>query len=143
MTSALKIGELARLTGVPVETVRYYEREGLMGAPARSQGNYRLYSPAQVEQLQFIRHCRLLDMTLDEIRSLLSLRAQPEQSCGGVNELLDRHIGHVAARIRDLTLLQAQLRDLRRRCPAVQTVRQCEILQSLATPPAVEQYGAK
>ena len=139
MTGALKIGELARLTAVPVETIRYYEREGLMGAPARSQGNYRLYSPAQAEQLQFIRHCRLLDMSLDEIRALLSLRAQPEQSCGGVNELLDRHIAHVAARIRDLTLLQAQLIELRQRCPAAQTVRQCEILHSLATPPAASQ----
>ena len=63
----MKIGELAKRTGCPVETIRYYEREGLLPEPARSEGNYRQYTLAHVERLSFIRHCRSLDMTQDEI----------------------------------------------------------------------------
>ena len=74
----MKIGELAKLADCQVETVRYYEREGLLPAPARSGGNYRLYSSEHVERLTFIRNCRTLDMTLDEIRSLLALMDRPE-----------------------------------------------------------------
>ncbi|WP_146053956.1 MerR family transcriptional regulator, partial [Pseudomonas syringae] len=74
----MKIGELAKLTDTQVETVRYYEREGLLPAPARSDGNYRLYTQAHVERLSFIRNCRSLDMTLEEIRSLLNLRDSPQ-----------------------------------------------------------------
>ncbi|HEU4850646.1 MAG TPA: Cd(II)/Pb(II)-responsive transcriptional regulator [Telluria sp.] len=131
MSTLLKIGELARRTGSPVETIRFYEREGLLEAPARSDGNYRLYGPAHEERLQFIRHCRSLDMTLDEIRSLLALRDAPGESCGAVNELLDRHIEHVAARIAQLQSLQAQLGDLRSRCQSAQATRDCRILQGL------------
>ena len=69
----MKIGELAKATDCAVETIRYYERENLLPAPARSDGNYRLYTQAHVERLTFIRNCRTLDMTLDEIRSLLSV----------------------------------------------------------------------
>ena len=67
----MHIGELARRTGIQVETIRYYEREGLLPEPARSDGNYRVYGPGHLEQLQFIRHCRSLDMSLDEVRTLL------------------------------------------------------------------------
>ena len=67
----IKIGELARRTECQVETIRYYEKEGLLPEPTRSRGNYRLYGEAQVERLQFIRHCRSLDMTLGEVRALL------------------------------------------------------------------------
>ena len=102
---ALKIGELAARTDCPVETIRYYEREALLPAPTRSQGNYRLYGDTHVERLQFIRHCRSLDMTLDEVRSLLQFRDAPEENCGEVNALLDKHIGHVAQRIAELKKL--------------------------------------
>jgi Cd(II)/Pb(II)-responsive transcriptional regulator len=129
----LKIGELAKRTGSQVETIRYYEREGLLPAPARSEGNYRLYGPSHAERLQFIRHCRSLDMTLDEIRSLLSFRDAPEASCSAVNDLLDKHIDHVATRIRELQALQKQLKGLRSLCHSTQAVKDCEILQTLAT----------
>ena len=97
MAAGLKIGELAQRTGTQVETIRYYEREGLLPEPARSEGNYRLYDKAHTERLSFIRHCRSLDMTLDEIRALLKFRDAPNQECGEVNALLDEHIGHVPA----------------------------------------------
>lgn len=129
----LKIGELARLTGSPIETIRYYEREKLLPAPMRSEGNYRLYGAAHVERLQFIRHCRSLDMTLNEIRVLLSFRDAPDESCDAVNTLLDKHIEHVANRIRELQELQTQLTTLRSRCQTAQSAKDCEILQSLAS----------
>jgi Cd(II)/Pb(II)-responsive transcriptional regulator len=128
----LKIGELAKRTGSQVETIRYYEREGLLPAPARSEGNYRLYGTTHVERLQFIRHCRSLDMTLGEIRELLSFRDAPEESCNQVNLLLDRHIEHVGHRIRGLQALQKQLKALRSMCHSAQAAKDCEILQTLA-----------
>ena len=81
MSNSLKIGELAKQTGCLVETIRYYEGEGLLLEPARSEGNYRLYTDIHVERLQFIRHCRVLDMTLEEIRSLLRFRDAPDENC--------------------------------------------------------------
>ena len=128
----LKIGELAKQTGSQVETIRYYEREGLLPAPARSEANYRLYGASHAERLQFIRHCRSLDMTLGEIRSLLSFRDAPEASCSAVNALLDTHIEHVATRIRELQALQKQLKALRSTCHSAQAAKDCEILQTLA-----------
>ncbi len=112
----MKIGELAKLTGCPVETIRYYEREGLLPAPARSEGNYRQYTPAHVERLSFIRHCRSLDMTQEEIRTLLALRDRPEADCGTANRLIDEHLHHVEVRIAELQSLRQQLRDLGARC---------------------------
>lgn len=132
--NALKIGELAARTGYTVEAIRYYEREGLLPAPARSGGNYRLYRGAHLERLQFIRHCRSLDMALDEIRSLLTFRDRPEQSCGDVNALLDKHIVDVAARIDGLRELERQLLGLRGMCTQVQTAKDCAILQCLGKP---------
>lgn len=127
----MKIGELAKLTDCQVETIRYYEREGLLPAPARSEGNYRLYGETHAERLRFIRNCRALDMTLEEIRGLLGLRDSPREPCEGVNTLIDAHIQHVQARIANLQALQAQLLDLRARCLDEQAVAQCGILRQL------------
>lgn len=130
-TDVMIISALARESGCQVETVRYYEREGLLPPPERSSGNYRLYRQHHVERLRFIRHCRTLDMTLDEIRSLLGVRDRPDENCGEVNALLERHIDHVARRIEELQALERQLRELRGRCQEAQAARDCRILQSL------------
>ena len=130
----MKIGELAKRTGTLVETIRYYEREGLMPKPARSHGNYRLYTDNHVERLQFIRHSRSLDMTLDEIRSLLRFRDAPDENCSEVNALLDEHIEHVANRIKELKSLEQKLRELRSLCQQAQATKNCGILQSLGSP---------
>jgi Cd(II)/Pb(II)-responsive transcriptional regulator len=132
----MKIGELARLTESQVETIRYYEREGLLPAPARTDGNYRTYTQAHVERLSFIRNCRSLDMTLEEIRSLLRLRDSPHDQCESVNALIDEHIEHVNARVASLQVLQQQLVDLRRRC-ADGAANQCGILERLEVTGAV------
>ncbi len=128
----MKIGELARLAGSNVETVRYYEREGLLPKPGRSEGNYRIYGPMHLERLTFIRHCRGLDMTLDEIRTLLRYKESPEENCGEVNRLLDEHIGHVVRRIGELQALEKQLRELRGRCPDDRQASTCGILEGLS-----------
>lgn len=134
MSKTYRIGDLATLLSVGVETIRYYEREGLLPKPARSEGNYRLYSITERERLEFILHCRALDMTHEEIRNLLRLRDTPEQGCAEVNAVLDEHLGHVAERIRVLRSLQGQLKDLRVRCKAPGTSKECGILQGLAAP---------
>jgi Cd(II)/Pb(II)-responsive transcriptional regulator len=128
----MKIGELARATQTQVETIRYYEREGLLPLTARTGGNYRIYGPGHVERLAFIRHCRSLDMTLDEIRVLLRFKDAPAEDCGDVNALLDEHIGHVAARIRDLRQLEKQLKALRDQCVGPHAAEHCGILNELA-----------
>ncbi|MDX2300469.1 MAG: Cd(II)/Pb(II)-responsive transcriptional regulator [Xanthomonadaceae bacterium] len=130
----MKIGDIALRTGTQVETIRYYEREGLLPAPPRSEGNYRLYDEAHAERLTFIRHCRSLDMTLDEIRALLKFRDAPDQNCGEANALLDEHIGHVAERIDDLQRLEKRLKQLRRLCRHTQAVKDCGIFNELALP---------
>ena len=124
----MKIGELAKLTDCQVETIRYYEKEGLLPPPARTDANYRVYTQAHTERLIFIRNCRSLDMTLEEIRSLLSLRDSPQDQCESVNALVDEHIHHVKARIDGLLALQEQLLDLRQRCGGGEL---CGILQQL------------
>ena len=112
----MRISDLAKATGASIETVRYYERAGLLRAAGRTEGNYRVYRPADVERLKFIRNCRALDMALDEIRTLLQFRDQPRENCGAVNQLLDDHIGHVTDRIRELKALEKQLKTLREEC---------------------------
>jgi Cd(II)/Pb(II)-responsive transcriptional regulator len=129
----VRIGDLAGSTGTAVETIRFYEREGLIPAAQRADNNYRVYTAAHAERLAFIRHCRNLDMTLDEIRTLLRLRDAPLQDCGEVNALLDQHIGHVTHRIRELRTLQKDLKALRAKCRAPHAMAQCGILSELDT----------
>lgn len=134
MAEGLKIGELAKRTGCPVETIRYYEREGLLPVPDRSEGNYRLYTIEHVERLSFVRHCRSLDMTIGEIRILLIYHDAPESKCGEVNTLLDGHIAQVEKRIVQLNKLKSQLRELRRLCGEGGMAKDCGILNELSHP---------
>ncbi|WP_114973530.1 Cd(II)/Pb(II)-responsive transcriptional regulator [Rhodoferax ferrireducens] len=128
----MKIGELAQVAQCTVETVRYYEKEGLLPAPARTPGNFRVYGPAHVERLRFIRNCRALDMSHGEIHALLRLADQPAEGCGAISEVFDQHIAHVDERLRELTQLKQQLGALRERCQSEQAVNACGILQGLA-----------
>lgn len=135
----MKIGELAKAAHTQVETIRYYEREGLLPETARTGSNYRLYADEHVDRLSFIRHCRGLDMTLDEIRVLLRFKDAPHENCAQVNALLDEHIGHVAARIKALKALEKQLQALRKTCLASQEASHCGILTELSA--AAKQDG--
>jgi Cd(II)/Pb(II)-responsive transcriptional regulator len=128
---AMKIGELAKTAQTQTETIRYYEREGLLPEAARTDANYRIYDQSHVQRLAFIRHCRSLDMTLAEIRTLLNFKDAPAGSCADVNTLLDDHISHVATRIRELKALEKDLKLLREQCASDQGADDCGILSGL------------
>ncbi len=132
MPKTYRIGELARHLTVAIETIRYYEKEGLLPLPARSEGNYRLYGEVERQRLEFVLHCRALDMTLQEVRQLLSLRDALDQGCAEVNAVLDAHIGHVSERLRTLRHLKAELKAIRARCKVPSTSKDCGILRELA-----------
>ncbi len=127
----MRIGELAQASGTPIETIRFYEREGLIPVPERTEGNYRIYTQDQADLLGFIRQCRNLDMALDEVRVLLRFKNAPQEDCGAVNVLLDEHIGHVSHRIRELRALEKQLRALRAECASPNAAKDCGILQGI------------
>jgi len=128
----MKIEDLAKAAHTQVETIRYYEREELLAQTARTEGNYRVYGPEHVERLSFIRHCRRLDMTLDEIRALLKFKDSPPKDCSVINNLVDEHIKHVAVRIKELKSLQKQLVDLRNSCAGGGAVDECGVLSGLS-----------
>jgi Cd(II)/Pb(II)-responsive transcriptional regulator len=125
----MRIGELASRAGCDVETVRFYEREGLLEEPAREASGYRRYAERHLQRMQFIRHCRSLDIPLAEIRRLLDFAAAPDAACGEVNVLIDRHIARVHERLEALRSLEAQLLSLRARCDG-DASRACPILES-------------
>ncbi|WP_459618314.1 Cd(II)/Pb(II)-responsive transcriptional regulator [Bordetella sp. 2513F-2] len=128
----MKIGALAKAAGTTVETVRYYEKEGLLPAPERGLNNYRSYGPAHLERLRLIRNCRALDMTQEEIRTILALSDHHEAGCGPINALFDEHIQHVDMRIAELQQLKAQLCELRQRCLSARPdTDDCGILHGL------------
>lgn len=140
----MKIGDLAKQTGCPVETIRYYEREGLLHAAKRDAfNNYRRYDVTHLERLIFIRRCRALEMTQHEIHELLQARAEPNASCVSINELLDGHIEHVRHRIVELEALQQQLVELRQQCHEVHTNQDCGILRELDSAESVLTVGKK
>ena len=128
----MKIGDLAAASDTPVDTIRFYEREGLLPAPARSAANYRQYEAAHLERLQFIRHCRTLDMSLTEVRELLRVRDDPQADPHAADRVLDAHIGHVSQRIRELRALERQLKSLRARCASAGHADECGVLVGLA-----------
>ena len=134
----MKIGELAKQAGCPVETIRYYEKEGLLSPPQRTESNYRTYTATHLDRLLFIRNCRSLDMSHEEIRLLLAWRDHPAQYCGQVNDLVDEHIRHVSARIQALLALEAQLKALRQRCTPGAEQDHCKILDGLSESSALQ-----
>jgi Cd(II)/Pb(II)-responsive transcriptional regulator len=128
----MKIGELSKRTDCSIQTIRYYEKEKLLQSIQRSEGNYRLYDEAAVEQLGFIKLCRSLDLSLSEIRQLIALKRSPNAQCDEVNLMMDKHIDQVERRIDELSKLREQLITLRDCCSDERTVAQCGILKTLA-----------
>lgn len=127
----MKIGELSKKTGCKVVTIRYYEKEGLLPAPERTEGNYRLYGREDLDRLEFIMHCRKHDLKLDDIRKLLAFRDHPQADCTSVNEVIKRHIDNVDAQIRSLEHLKFHLEQLRGRCDVEHSGESCGIMQGL------------
>jgi len=133
-TGNLTIGMLARATGTKVETVRFYERNGLLPVPARTDGNYRSYEPMHLERLSFIRRARDLGFSLDRIRQLLALSDDREQSCNAVDVLVRQHLVEVQAKIDDLRAMQCELDRLLGQCQR-RSVADCRIIKTLSPKP--------
>ena len=129
---AFPIGVLSRQSGVNIETVRYYERVGLLPKPARSRGGYRLYQPGDVERLGFIRRARDLGFSLDEVRRLLDLADQKSRSCRRVHDIAVEHLAEVQAKIADLRRMERVLGTMVRAC-AQGTLPDCPLLEALGS----------
>ena len=126
----MKIGELAGHAGTTPETVRYYERLGLLPAPVRTDANYRDYAPQAVEQLAFIRHARELGFELSDIRSLIALAETPDRPCEDVDEIANNHLAQVEQKLRRLTSLRDELAAVISSCRGGK-VAECRILGTL------------
>lgn len=127
----MRIGQLAQQTGVDTQTIRFYERQGLLPPPEREDNGYRTYKAGHADKLLFIRRCRSFGMSLEEIGVLQSYQEQPQQPCVAINELLDRHIAQVRAQIASLHALENQLVTLRGCCDNERQSLDCGILSGL------------
>lgn len=127
----LRTGELAQRARVNIQTLRYYERRGLLPKPPRRPSGYRIYPVQTVERVCFIKRAQELGFSLREIKQLLTLQDRAWASCDEVCELTQRKIEEIAAKIRDLRKIQRALRQLLQQCPRTLTVANCPIIISL------------
>lgn len=127
----LTIGQVARQAGVGVETVRFYERKGLLNEPARRPSGYRQYEEDVVARLRFIRRAKELGFTLNEIKELLSLRLDPSTSCADVKSRAQAKIADIEERIRTLQRMKKALADLTKACSGRGPISECPILDAL------------
>jgi MerR family mercuric resistance operon transcriptional regulator len=126
----IKIGTLSRRTHCNIETIRYYERIGLLPAPPRMQGGYRLYSLEHVKRLNFIRRARGLGFTLDEVRALLKLADDRGRTCGEARALASAHLEEVRAKVAALKTMERVLKELIAHCDAGK-LPECPLIESL------------
>lgn len=129
----LSIGQIAAAAGINLETVRYYERIGLMPPPARTEGGHRAYDPAHVRRLAFIRQARALGFGIEDIRTLLALAAPGHRSCGEVRDVAAAHLSEVRAKLARLARLERILSNTVERCSGAPTPA-CPVLDMLDAP---------
>ncbi|MBN8945108.1 MAG: helix-turn-helix domain-containing protein [Rhizobiales bacterium] len=129
-TKGLSIGALSQRSGVNIETIRYYERIGVMPSPARSAGGYRIYGPEHVRRLHFVRRGRELGFSLDELRGLLHLVDGHSFTCAQVHALTTQHLKDIRQKIADLRRLERVMSEMAAQCTGDQ-VPQCPIIDAL------------
>ena len=127
----LSIGKVARGAGVAVDTVRYYEREGLLEKPMRTSSGYRQYPPDAVARLRFIRQAKELGFTLSEIRELLALKVAPGKSCADVRARAESKIADIEQRVAQLTRMKQALARLAAACSGRGPTSACPILDAM------------
>jgi len=127
----MKIGQLGKATGTNVETIRYYERIGLLPKAGRTGGNYRDYAEPDVQRLTFIRHARGLGFEIADIRSLLDLGEQPDRDCSEADHIASGHLSAVERKIKQLEKLRMELQRMISQCRGGQ-IADCRIMQALA-----------
>jgi len=125
-----RIGDLARATDTRVETIRWYEKQGLLPPPPRTVSNYRLYGEAALARLSFIRRARDLGFPLDDVRALLNLAASRDKDCASVDVLAAGHLADIDRKIADLMALRQELSGLIEACNGG-TVAECRIIEAL------------
>lgn len=133
MKALLRIGELAGSSGCSPETIRHYERLGLLARPQRTANGYRLYSPETADRLGFIRHGRELGLDLQTIRELLALADNPDADCAAADRIASRHLESLEARIAALQKLADELRVVASQCRGGR-VADCRIIEALFKP---------
>lgn len=126
-----KIGELALLSKVSVETIRYYEKEAIIDEPERAENNYRIYRPHHLKKLLLIRNCRAFDMSLDEIRQIINATENSSDNCLSINEIIQHHLVHIDKRIQELTTLKAELSEIQARCSQNHSADNCSIIDEI------------
>lgn len=127
----LKIGEVADQAGVNLQTIRYYEREGLLPEPPRLASGYRMFPQDAVRRVRFIKRAQELGFTLSEIKELLALRIDRERGSAGVQKLAQAKIEDIEQKIRTLQSMKKVLKQLAERCPGCGPTSECPILESL------------
>ncbi len=129
----MKIGELSRLSGCQVETIRYYEKADLLPEPPRSYSNYRQYGDEHLKRLQFIKHCRTIGLPLNDIRTLISVMDPERQEALRAHEIVKKHITAIDQKLSELKKLRAELKDLEAKCKkhGVHDSDQCELIEEL------------
>lgn len=127
----MTIGALGEATGVGAETIRYYERIGLLPEPARTAAGYRLYEPEHIRRLNFIRRGRELGLSLDAVRELLSLASDRLRSCARVDRLVQEHIHDLDHKIAGLQQLRGALQSLADSCRGGGKIADCRILEAM------------
>ena len=128
----MQIGQIAKRAGVAIDTVRYYERHGLLRSPARQSSGYRLYEEQDVERLRFIRRAKSLGFTLNEIQELLALSGRREQDMAGLKAAASEKLADVEHRLAELTRIRDGLQTLVASCPGHGELDCCPILAALA-----------
>jgi len=128
---ALTIGEVARRAGIGIETVRFYERQGLIDDPPRTRSGYRQYSEDVISRLRFIKRAKGLGFSLKEIAELLSLRLDPTTTCGDIKKRAEAKIAAIEEKILTLQRMKKALKELAATCRESGSVRECSILETL------------
>jgi len=132
--TVMTIGQVAKQAGVGVETIRFYEREGLVDKPATRASGYRQYDPEIVRRIRFIRHAKELGFTLREIKELLELRVEPDCHCGEVLDLAKTKLADIEARIEALDRMKQVLTKLAKACRRRKRTDPCPILEAIDQP---------
>lgn len=127
----MRIGELSKKTGLSVDAIRFYEKSGLIKGPGRSEGGYREYDTNAVAAVEFVSHCRSLDIPIPEIKKLLRVRSGNAKSCREANEVIEDQLAKLRSRIKELKALERNLAELRSVCNSEMDAKDCKIIQSL------------
>lgn len=136
---SLRTGEVAKLAGVNVETLRFYERLGILPEPPRRASGYREYPPETVNLIRFVKRAQELGFSLREVQELLDLRNAPRQATGKVPRLVQAKIDEIDHKIRDLEAMRHALQDLLCACQSKQPRSACPIIESLSGCPSCRQ----